>query len=43
MLKTSNNFYFVYDYCNGGTLEHKLKHDNHLPEKEALKIFRQLL
>ena len=21
MLKTVNNFYFVYEYCNGGTLE----------------------
>jgi len=21
MLKTANNFYFVYDYCNGGTLD----------------------
>lgn len=21
MLKTSNNYYFVYEYCNGGTLE----------------------
>ena len=20
MLKTSNNFYFIYEYCNGGTL-----------------------
>lgn len=24
-LKTSNNFYFVYEYCNGGTLETLLK------------------
>lgn len=43
MLKTSNNFYFVYEYCNGGTLEHKLKQETQLPEREALKIFRQLL
>lgn len=21
MLKTTNNYYFVYEYCNGGTLE----------------------
>jgi len=21
MLKTKNNYYFVYEYCNGGTLE----------------------
>lgn len=25
MLKTVNNFYFVYEYCNGGTLENLLK------------------
>ena len=24
MLKTSNNFYFIYEYCNGGTLENLL-------------------
>lgn len=25
MLKTQNNFYFVYEYCNGGTLEGMLR------------------
>jgi serine/threonine protein kinase len=25
MLKTVNNFYFVYEFCNGGTLESLLK------------------
>jgi hypothetical protein len=25
MLKTVNNYYFVYEYCNGGTLEKLLK------------------
>ena len=28
MLKTVNNFYFVYEYCNGGTLEQLLKKVN---------------
>ena len=23
--RTKNNFYFVYEYCNGKTLEHRLK------------------
>ena len=31
MLKTPNNFYFVYEYCNGGTLE------THLQKKKILK------
>ena len=43
MLKTPNNFYFVYEYCDGGTLEHRLKQESKLSEREALKIFRQLL
>ena len=25
MLKTANNFYFVYEFCNGGTLEKLLQ------------------
>lgn len=28
MLKTQNNFYFVYEYCNGGTLEGMLRKQN---------------
>lgn len=24
MLKTNNNFYFIYEFCNGGTLENLL-------------------
>ena len=30
MLKTQNNFYFVYEYCNGGTLEGMLRKQNQL-------------
>lgn len=40
MLKTQNNFYFVYEYCNGGTLEGLLRKKNTLPEKEALLILK---
>lgn len=43
MLKTQNNFYFIYEYCNGGTLEGLLRKHNMLEEKQALLILRQLL
>lgn len=42
-LKTPNNFYFVYEYCNGGTLESLLQKKKMLKEEEALVVFRQLL
>ena len=25
ILKTANNYYFVYEFCNGGTLEQEIK------------------
>ena len=43
MLKTVNNFYFVYEYCNGGTLEKLLKERGTLPEKTALNYFSQIV
>ncbi len=45
MLKTTNNFYFIYEYCNGGTLDQRLqkKRDVGLGERESLLIFSQLL
>lgn len=43
MLKTVNNFYFVYEYCNGGTLEKLLKEQGVLPEKTALVYFSQII
>ena len=43
MLKTPNNFYFVYEYCNGGTLDGLLRKDNRIEEKKALLFFKQLL
>lgn len=30
MLKTPNNFYFIYHYCNGKTLEALLRHETKL-------------
>ena len=42
MLKTVNNFYFVYEYCNGGTLEQLLKKVNRFEQPQALKYFRQI-
>jgi serine/threonine-protein kinase ULK/ATG1 len=41
MLKTPNNFYFVYEYCNGGTRE-KLLRKTTLDEKQSLLYFKQL-
>lgn len=43
MLKTVNNFYFVYEFCNGGTFESLLKTSGSLPEKVALNYFLQIL
>lgn len=43
MLKTVNNFYFVYEYCNGGTLEKLLKERGALPEKTALAFYAQIV
>ena len=43
MLKTPNNFYFVYEFCNGGTLEGRLRKEKCLPEREALMVFKQLI
>ena len=43
MLKSQTNFYFVYEFCNGGTLQNMLDKEKRLDEKKALKIFKQLL
>jgi serine/threonine protein kinase len=43
MLKTVNNFYFVYEFCNGGTFENLLKNSGPLPEKVALNYFSQII
>ena len=43
ILKTANNYYFVYEFCNGGTLEKMLHTHGRLPEKKALIYLRDLL
>lgn len=43
MLKTVNNLYQVYEFCEGGTLEDLIRKRKFLPEREALDIFLQLL
>ena len=43
MLKTCNNFYFVYEFCNGGSLDVLLKKEGPLPEKKAVEFLRQIL
>jgi len=39
MLRTTNNVYMVYEFCNGGTLEELIKSKQFLSEQESLKIF----
>ena len=43
MLKTVNNLYQVYEFCEGGTLEDVIRKRKFIPEREALDIFLQLL
>ena len=43
MLKTANNFYFIYEFCNGGSLSTLLTKEGKLPETRALDLFDQLL
>mgnify|MGYP002359858456 CR=1 FL=1 len=42
MLRTANNYYLVYEFCNGGTLAELIKAKGKLTEPEAIKIFLQL-
>ena len=42
ILRTTNNYYLVYEFCNGGTLGDYIKYKKHLSEDEAIKIFEQL-
>jgi serine/threonine-protein kinase ULK/ATG1 len=48
MLKTANNYYFVYEFCNGGTLSKCIQSYTHcsngvMPLNTALLYFSQLL
>ena len=35
MLKTSNHYYFVYEFCNGGNLEQRIASQSKFSEKEV--------
>ena len=43
MLRTTNNVYLVYEFCNGGTLEDMISKKKFLTEREALVVFQQIL
>jgi serine/threonine-protein kinase ULK/ATG1 len=43
MLKTVNNMYLVYEFCEDGTLEQMVTRKHHLNELEGLKVFAQLI
>ena len=43
MLKTANNFYFVYEFCNGGTLDKLLQKEGPFNERKALGYLRQIV
>jgi len=38
MLKTQNNTYLIYEFCNGGTLEQAIHRKKFLSEGESIKI-----
>lgn len=39
MLKTSNNMYLIYEFCNGGTLENIINKRKYLNENDSLNYF----
>jgi len=41
--KTTNNIYFVYEYCNEGDMDAYLGKKGHLTEEEAVKYFLEIL
>ena len=43
ILKTANNFYFFYEYCNQGTLEDLIKSKGTLTESQTLEYLSQIL
>ncbi|CAD8190461.1 unnamed protein product [Paramecium pentaurelia] len=43
VLETSNNYYIVQEYCDGGDLQHLLKKKKYLPQKEAMQFFVDVL
>lgn len=43
ILKTANNFYFFYEFCNEGTLEQKIKKMGVIPESAVLGYLSQII
>lgn len=43
ILKTVNNFYFFYEFCNGGTLDQEIRKCGCLKELKILEYLEQLL
>lgn len=43
MLKTSNNMYLIYEFCNGGTLEQLINKKKFLNDSESTKILQQIV
>lgn len=43
LLESSNNYYMVLFYCNGGSLEDMIKRKGRLTEEESLFILKQIL
>lgn len=43
MLKTANNIYEIYEYCENGNLYNLLQKRGRLSEKEALSIFKDMV
>ncbi|CAD8106591.1 unnamed protein product [Paramecium sonneborni] len=43
VLETSNNYYIIQEFCNGGDLQHLLKKKKFLPQKEAVSFFIDVL
>ena len=43
MLKTENHFYFIYEYCNDGTLESIMHLNGTIQEEDAVKIICQII
>ena len=43
LIKTENNYYFIYEYCNGGTLEDLILSNGYLTEEMSRNILTQLI
>jgi len=43
IMRSTNNTYFVYEYCNGGNLHEMITRRRNLSERQSLEFFRQLI